>query len=91
MSHVLKRPAPTRQGHKIENLSGQRYWEKFSQHYPYQLSVPYLSHQDIDPNIVKKLITQEFMRVPFNNQTHWGFRTAKNLQRFQMIVLAADK
>lgn len=82
---------PTRQGYPVENAAGERYWNKFRREYPFQTAVPYMSFKDIDPKLVARLVTKEFIRVPFKDETHFGFKTAGHLLVFENLARTADE
>jgi len=65
------------------------YWEKRQHRYPYQVKVPHMSPQDMDPREFARVTGRQFLRVPFDGIAHWGFTSEMSLDKF--ILLSNSK
>lgn len=74
-------------------MSSKDYWERRQHRFPHQISVPYMSDQDLDPGKVPYIIgwRHKFLRVPYNGMTHWGFETAVGLYLFKKAAFSNTK
>lgn len=63
------------------------YWKKHSAKYPFQITVPHFSRADPKPHIVQQTVNFHFLRVPFNGESHWGFLTSEDLERFKALYV----
>lgn len=61
----------------------QEYWDKHKEYYPFRTNVRYMSKEDIDPKKFCRMANEDFLRVPFEGRTYWGFKTEKCLKLFQ--------
>lgn len=62
------------------------YWRSHCEEYPHQTAVPHMSSEDPDPRKIMKLCNHYFLRVPFNGEAHWGFRTEAGLNFFLSYI-----
>lgn len=62
------------------------YWDKNCHKFPFQTTVKHLSSQDPDPREIQQKIDFNFIRVPFNGESHWGFLSQNHLDRFKKLV-----
>lgn len=68
------------------NPRGRNYWALIQNDYPHQVTVDYMSAQDLDPRKVGRLITQNFKRVPFDRKTHFAFASELDLFKFKRMA-----
>lgn len=64
------------------------YWDQHERYFPFQIKVPHMSREDIDPKAIPRLIgwRHKFLRVPFNGEAHWGFQSQAALEAFRTAV-----
>lgn len=71
---------PSRTFQKLRR--SKQYWDDRKQYYPFQTTVPHMSRRDLDPKKFSRMTNEDFLRVPFNGQAYWGFKTQKCLDLF---------
>lgn len=64
------------------------FWDQRERYFPFQIEVPHMSREDIDPRAIPQLIgwRHKFLRVPFNGMAHWGFRSQDALDAFKQAI-----
>lgn len=64
----------------------EHFWNKNKHKYPFQITVKYMSEEDLDPRHAQRLVNFHFLRVPFNGEAHWGFLSQHDLDKFKYLT-----
>lgn len=67
-----------------DNRGGENFWHKVKGNFPHHVVVPYMSEKDVDPRTLNQTLTRDFIRVPFNGLTHFGFMHKHHFEKFKM-------